>query len=255
MGANTKIEWTDYTFNPWWGCQMISPACTNCYAAAWAKRWGKDVWGHPDRSDREPKKGVWKEARKWNRDASREMRRRKVFAASMADVFEDHPQLPELRKRFFELVNETPWLDWQLLTKRPENIEPMMAGHFDGVPHNVWLGTTAENQEYWNERVPVLLSNPAVVHFVSAEPLLGSIQMAKGETPDWLIVGGESGPGARPMNPAWAWSLCDQASDLGVSFFFKQWGAHDDMGNRLGKKKTGRILNERTYDEFPRVRS
>jgi protein gp37 len=170
----------------------------------------------------------------------------------MADVFEDRPDLRDHRHRLLDLIDATPWLDWLLLTKRPQNIPTLMDeamnGSFDidrtfavHMP-NVWLGTTAEDQQRWDERVHVLKAVAAKVHFVSAEPLLGSIQMGD-ERPDWLIVGGESGPKARPMERAWVESLRDQCDER-TAFFFKQWGG-------VRKHETGRELDGRTWDALP----
>lgn len=252
MAEDTNIEWTDHTFNPWWGCAKVSPGCAHCYAETLSNRYGNDVWGTnaPRRFFGE---NHWNEPRKWNKAANSDRERKRVFCASMADVFENRPDLEEPRKRLFGLIKETAWLDWLLLTKRPENIVPLAEkihkgfgktwSFQDDLP-NVWLGTSAENQKFWDERVPQLVDIPATVHFVSAEPLLGPISM-NGVYPEWLIVGGESGRGARPMELQWVESLRKQ-SEGKTSFFFKQWG-----GER--KKLTGRELNGRTWDELPLI--
>ena len=165
----------------------------------------------------------------------------RVFCASMSDVFEDREDLIPHRQRLFRLIDETPSLDWLLLTKRPENIKRLAPKL--GQP-NVWLGTSAEDQKRWDLRVPILLEIPAVVHFVSAEPLLAPISMNELLYPEWLIVGGESGPHARPMRVEWARSLRDQALAAGVAFHFKQWGG-------VNKHATGRILDGRAWDGLP----
>jgi len=172
----------------------------------------------------------------------------------MADVFEDREDLREERQRLFHLIDDTPWLDWLLLTKRPQNIarlmDEIMQGNFDyqrtfrhHMP-NVWLGTSAEDQERYDERVPRLMLIDAKVHFVSAEPMLGPIVMGA-RRPDWIIVGGESGGKARPMERAWVESLRDQCDER-TAFFFKQWGG-------VNKKVAGRNLDGRTWDDIPKA--
>lgn len=235
---DSKIEWTHHTFNPWWGCSKVSPGCSHCYAEALSKRTGNTIWGNES-----PRRFFgdkhWNEPLKWNAEAAFDGMRRRVFCASMADIFEDRHDLVPHRSRLFSLIELTPWLDWLLLTKRPENIH-RLAGL--PMPNNVWLGTSAEDQERWNERVPVLLSLPATIHFVSAEPLLGPITMNEFR-PDWLIVGGESGSKARSMERNWVVSLRNQCDSRTV-FFFKQWGG-------VNKHATGRILDGRTHDSVP----
>lgn len=251
MGKNTNIEWCHATFNPWWGCNKVSPGCAHCYAEGFAKRTGNAVWGA-----NAPRRFFgnihWNEPRKWNAEAETEGQRKRVFCASMADVFEDREDLLTERRKLLDLIRETPWLDWLLLTKRPENIAVVMEKALGGTfnPNttfiqdfpNVWLGTTAENQEYWDKRLPVLLSITATVRFVSAEPLLGGIDMGQ-HHPDWLIVGGESGGGARPIDKEWVVSLRKQCV-MKTAFFFKQWGG-------VRKEKMGRELDGRTWDELP----
>lgn len=257
---NSKIEWTQHTFNPWWGCSKVSEGCANCYAETFSKRTGHGVWG-----DRAPRRffadAHWNEPLKWDAAAEKKGTTERVFCASMADVFERRPDLVETRARLFTLIRKTRNLRWLLLTKRPGDIIPCIreviaALHSDPLdvadmldewlrgnpPRNVWLGSTAENQPRWDERLPLLKAVPAAVHFVSAEPLLGPIDMGP-HRPDWLIVGGESGPKARPMQAAWARSLRDQCHGP-TAFFFKQWGG-------VRKHDTGRVLDGRTWDELP----
>jgi protein gp37 len=270
--AETTIEWTatrlldgsvlpGYTFNPLWGCTKISPACTHCYAATWANRYGVQ-WG-PKAERRTFGEKHWNEPRKWNAQAEKAGIRRKVFCASMADVFEEHPTWDAERPKLWALIEATPHLDWLLLTKRPENVRGMVPEAWlkpGGWPANVWLGTTAENQEWANKRVPALLAVPAdiPVRFLSMEPLLGPVELsgpvwegrkqaceALGLRSDiaselssghgrrkaldglsWVICGGESGPGARPSHPDWFRALRDECAQSGVPFFFKQWGEH-----------------------------
>jgi protein gp37 len=307
---NSKIEWTDHTFNPWWGCIKVSPGCEHCYAETWAKRYGHDVWGSAKTTPRRMiSETYWKQPIKWNKAAENAGQRKRVFCASMADVFEDHPQLAEPRARLLQLIHDTPWLDWLLLTKRPEGWSDRLhevgrQTHHDGAdmlasqwldgdaPANVWMGTSVENQEQAERRIPYLLKVPASVRFLSCEPLLGAVdlepflqyppfhesyKMTFGDNEwrgiDWVICGGESGPGARPMHPDWARSLRDQCVEADVPYFFKQWGEwapdclcdtpkpHNDIPRpqpgklgvmfHCGKHAAGRLLDGRTWDEFP----
>lgn len=267
MGATTEISWTDHTFNPWWGCERVSPGCQHCYAETLAKRFNVEWGKNADRRFFGDKH--WNEPLRWNKAAERDGVRRRVFVASMADVFEDRDDLVDHRDRLFRLVRDCPNLDWLLLTKRPQNVQQMVPGEWDhhGWPSNVWLGFTAEDQERYDERATALWSTlerrPAVV-FVSAEPLLGPITdlTSAGMRPDWVIVGGESGPGARPMEPDWARSLRDQCVAEGIAYHFKQWGAWApharELGSpeecmvRVGKKAAGRTLDGREWNELPR---
>lgn len=234
---NSKIEWTDHTFNPWWGCAKVSPGCSNCYAETFAKRTGNPVWGSiAPRRFFGPKH--WQAPLLWNETARAEGIRRRVFCASMADVFESREDLIRPRAQLLELIKETRSLDWLLLTKRPHNVSRMMSL----LPRNVWLGTSAEDQKRWDERLPALMAVPARVHFVSAEPLLGPIKMHS-LRPDWLIVGGESGHRARPMDPQWVLDLRDQCGPE-TKFFFKQWGG-------VRKSETGRTLEGELHDAMP----
>jgi protein gp37 len=235
LPGGTKIEWADYTFNPWWGCSRVSAACDYCYAEAWAKRFGV-LWGD-DQERRPASDNYWREPLKWNRKAENAGVRRRVFCASMADVFEDKPGLDVPRTRLYRLILETPWLDWLLLTKRPENIRRMVPVAWLDLPHptgtapgswpaNVWVGTTAENQRYAALRLRHLLEVPAPVRFLSYEPALGPLDLKLwlGHGLDWVIAGGESGPHARPLYPGWVAELRDQCERAAVPFLFKQWG-------------------------------
>ena len=210
MGKDSKIQWTHHTFNPWWGCEKESPACAHCYAEAWAKRTGHTVWGA-----KAPRRFFgdkhWNEPLKWNRAAELEQanwhelaiaaladgeeapevpERPRVFCSSMADVFEDRPDLDEPRMRLMGLIDATPHLDWLLLTKRPQNIAPLMEritnGNFGEIWNfrdhlkNVWLGTTVEDQIRADQRIPVLAAIPATRRFLSCEPLLEPIRLWAG---------------------------------------------------------------------------
>lgn len=271
MGKNSKIEWTNHTFNPWWGCTRVSAACKHCYAEAWAKRVGKKVWGA-----KAPRRffgdAHWSEPLTWNEEAEAHGSHARVFCASMADVFEARKDLDPWRQRLWALIEKTPHLDWLLLTKRPERISRTVPWSTDW-PKNVWMGTTVEDQESADERLPQLASVPAVVRFISAEPLLSKLEIGTwlGTSIDWVITGGESGPRARPSSPSWFRHLLIQCMQADVPFHFKQWGdwapgqginlaakrkaaveAQDGtLMIRLGKKAAGRLLDGATWDGLP----
>lgn len=187
MGADSKIQWTHHTFNPWIGCQKVSAGCENCYASVNTfvrvqRSKGRELWGPPSKSERHFfADGHWKEPLSWNKKAEAAGERRRVFCASMADVFEDRPELVESRRRLFDLVVATPWLDWLLLTKRPENMRRLAAGSgWPGAwPWNVWAGCTVEHQSTAEERVPWILEVPATIRFLSCEPLLGPLDLTR----------------------------------------------------------------------------
>ena len=256
---NSPIEWTDHTYNPWWGCNNVSPACDNCYAeeevtTRWTSKvgniWGKDAPRH-FLSD-----AHWKEPLKWNRQAQREGVRKRVFCGSMCDVMEDRPDLIPHRERLWKLIEATPFLDWQLLTKRPQNFLRFLPKDWIKHPRqNVWLMTSVESSDYlW--RVNALKACPAVVHGLSIEPLLAPIPTLTDHLThiEWVIVGGESGRRSqpiRPMHPDWVRDIRDQCQAARVPFFFKQWGEHNSDLIWIGKKKAGRELDGRTWDEFP----
>lgn len=243
MAEHSNIEWCDHTFNAWRGCTPISPGCDNCYAAAWSKRAGHD-FSVPTRTK------TWGQPLKWQANAAEFMaqhgHRQRVFCSSLSDVFDN--QVPtEWRDDLWRLIEATPDLDWLLLTKRVGNVGNMLPLPFDFAEHypNVWIGATVTSQAEADRDIPKLLQVDARVRFLSMEPLLGPVDL---EHPrpgpdldqggghkicqpwliqsgiDWVIVGGESGPGARPMHPDWARSLRDQCAAAGVPFLFKQWG-------------------------------
>jgi protein gp37 len=263
MGAETGIAWTDHTFNPWWGCTRVSPGCERCYAESWDARWKGGHWG-PKAERRFFGDAHWNEPRKWNRDAEKAGVRRRVFCASMADVFEDRSDLDEHRLRLWHLVIDTPSLDWLLLTKRPENIHRLYPKAFlEEPPENVWLGTTAEDQRRLNERAPRLCEVPAAVRFLSIEPQLESIEVRPWlhgpSAIDWMIVGGESGAGAREFRFEWARLLLVRAREAGTAFFMKQSGANPaEYLTRLHVSGKGDSLEELPEDlrvrEFPEAR-
>lgn len=284
MAENTKIEWTDHTFNPWIGCTKVSPACDHCYAEALMDtRHHRAKWG-PGNPRSRTADSTWRNPLKWHRQAQQFFeengRRQRVFCASLADVF-DNEVPPEWRRDLFDLIEATPDLDWLLLTKRIGNVKRMMfdLGYDDvPLPENIWLGATVCNQKEADRDIPKMLEVPANIRFLSIEPMLGPIKLPAPvlERPwhdgartypvvDWVIVGGESGRGARPMRPEWVISLRDQCEKAGMpAFLFKQWGefmptteSDDDKAENgfsmvnVGKKKAGRLLEGRTHDEFP----
>jgi len=246
MAEETGIEWTDSTFNPWWGCTKISPACDHCYAADLDNRTGGDHWGNVPR--RRTSEKNWNEPRRWQRKAAefaaKHGRRRRVFCASMADVFDN--QVPsEWRDDLWALIRDCPDMDWLLLTKRPQNIGKMLPAFWDQVKGHVWLGTTVEDQQRADLNIPHLLKYDSAVRFVSCEPLLSPIDIGRYmhdstcsgfadgicscSEPrevhlDWVIAGGESGAQARPSSPEWFRDLRDQCETASVPFLFKQWG-------------------------------
>ncbi len=323
MSANSKIEWTDHTFNPWIGCTKVSPACDHCYAErSTPSRTLGVTWG-AGQPRRRTTLSNWMTPFRWNDQANAFMaqhgRRQRVFCASLADVF-DNEVPDEWRADLFDLIDATPNLDWLLLTKRIGNVRDMMRRILrpGTLPPHVWLGATICNQAEAERDIPKLLATPARVRFLSIEPLLAPVELTDlvikerlgeqhysalecdvdpeddgdwgGATVDWVIVGGESGPNARPMHPDWARSLRDQCQAAGVPFLFKQWGEWVDESHaqldqpvqasirktiskllpdgrvvsfsdsdhlsyrgiyRVGKKAAGRLLDGRTWDEVP----
>lgn len=323
MSENSKIEWTDHTFNPWEGCQKVGPGCDHCYAETRNARFsgGQAVnWG-PGAPRRRTSEANWRKPLAWNAAHfeffAKHRRRQRVFCASLADVFDNEVD-PKWRRDLFDIIELTPNLDWLLLTKRIGNVVRMLPSHDWAARGNVWLGATIVNQEEADRDIPKLLAVPARVRFLSMEPLLGPVDLSavkftaspgyfgdalqwhhqpycsrheRYPAVDWVIVGGESGPGARPMHPDWARSLRDQCKAAGVPFLFKQWGefasgpaanlgdeafdaaksggwvemngsysggeAANPVGQdarhvfRVGKKIAGRLLDGRTWDQFP----
>jgi protein gp37 len=244
MAETTEIGWTDGTFNPWWGCTRVSPACAHCYADFAATRFGlpglwEDGGARKFFGDKH-----WNEPKRWNAKAEAQGVVKKVFCASMADVFEPHAELAPHRERLWGLIEETPWLAWQLLTKRPENIMSMIPSDWRSeLPRNVWVGTSVENSR-WTERAEALKTVPAAVRFLSCEPLLGSLFESRGKRRpldvdglDWIIVGGESGPQFRPLEAGWVREVRDATLGAELPFFFKQWGGATPKAN--GKEIDG----------------
>jgi protein gp37 len=260
MGEKTGISWTDHTFNPWIGCAKVSAGCTNCYAERENRlfNWVEGGWG-PSGHRRKTSTDNWKKPKMWNKGAKKYGVRRKVFCASLSDVFEDRPELEQWRGELWSLIVNTPDLNWLLLTKRPENVLRMcphqiMGEREEWIPPNVWIGATCENQEMYNQRLPVLLDIPARIKFISVEPMLGMIDLGEPncrtyaqDRINWVICGGESGPSARPMNIEWARNLRNQCQDAKVPFFFKQVGGNKRIDGHWG----GDLLDGVQYHEFP----
>jgi protein gp37 len=222
MGERTKIEWCDHTFNPWLGCTRVSEGCDHCYAERLAKRLGVG-WG-PHAERRLISENSWAAPFRWAARARSKHIRRRVFCASMADVFDN--QVPrEWRGRLWGVIRDTPELDWLILTKRPENVTKMLPVDWgERGWENVWLGFSAENQQAWDQRWPIMRDIPAVVRFCSYEPALGPLFILGTQSYklNWLICGGESGPGHRPMLPEWELSIREQCAVAEIAYFFKQ---------------------------------
>lgn len=256
MAEKTGISWADHTFNPWWGCTKVSPGCKNCYALTLASRYGFEVWG-PGKPRREFGAGHYQEPLKWDAAARRDGVRRRVFCGSMMDWADEEAPAHAL-ERVWSLVRLTPDLDWLMLTKRPERIAELLPEDWGAGYPNVWLGTSVESPAYY-DRIEELMKLPAAVRFLSLEPLLEPLDIRwalwrlgsrgrepRPNRPDWLIVGGESGPNRRAMDIAWAVDLQHQAAAAGVAFWFKQIGAHR---SGQGEDALGRV-----YHELPEVR-
>jgi protein gp37 len=239
MSNTTKIEWTDATWNPVRGCTKISPGCTHCYAETFAERF-RGVLGHPYERGFDlravPEKLV--EPLRW---ATPKM----IFVNSMSDLF--HWDVSD--EYILAVVNVMRLADWhtfQVLTKRSERLRDLLSGAFrevSSLPH-IWWGVSVEDRRYGLPRIEHLQSAPARMRFLSVEPLLEDIGRLDLRGINWVIVGGESGHGARPMNPDWVRSIRDQCREARIPFFFKQWGG-------FNKKVNGRELDGRTYDEIP----
>lgn len=222
MAENSKISWTHHSFNPWLGCTKVSDGCKHCYAEALVtNRMGLPLWG-PNAKRKRTSMANWRGPEKWDKEAAAAGERRRVFCASLADVFEDHPDVSAAREDLWSLIGITPHLDWLILTKRPENIERFLPEDWEYAPYeNVWLGTSIESIAV-ERRADWLRGIPAAVRFISYEPALGPLDRLNLAGIDWVIYGGESGVGFRTDNQAWARTMRDKCKTYGVSFFYKQ---------------------------------
>jgi len=249
MAGLSNIEWTDATWNPISGCLMISPGCTNCYAMRMAARL-QAIHHRAYRKVTRKSSGrpVWTGKIHLNESALEIPRRwrkpRRVFVNSMSDLFQDGVPASFVT-RIWEVMSATPQHSYQVLTKRPEHMAAIFLSERLPILPNVWLGTSVEADRY-TSRIEALRQIPASVRFVSFEPLLASVGKLDLRGVHWAIVGGESGPGARPMTEEWVEEIQRQCSAEGVAFFFKQWGGRN-------KKQTGRSYLGRTWDEFPQA--
>jgi protein gp37 len=226
-----KSSGLNHTFNPWIGCQHVSPGCDHCYAETQNafRKWNGGTWG-PHAPRKRTSVGYSKNPIKWNAAArafKRQHRHRpRVFCASLADAFDNQVQ-PEWRQDLFALIRECYKLDWLVLTKRPQNITKMLPSDWGRGYQNVWLGVTAENQTYFDQRWKILQDVPAWIKFISYEPALGPLRLPKHNfLPVWLISGGESGPGARPLDPQWVRDVIADCRRSGIAPFHKQWGIY-----------------------------
>lgn len=239
MSDGSAIEWTDATWNPVRGCVKVSPGCKHCYAETFAERW-RGIPGHPYGQGFDLRLVPEKlgEPLRWRKS-------RRIFVNSMSDLFQDGVPVDFIR-RVFEVMGQAPWHTYQILTKRAQRMRAVCSALPREVVEQpqIWLGVSVEDRKYGLPRIDVLRDTPASLRFLSIEPLLEDLGRVDLRGIDWVIVGGESGPGARPMREAWVVSLLEQARAAGVPFFFKQWGG-------VQKGRHGRLLLGRTFDEFP----
>lgn len=239
MSEKTRIAWTDHTWNLAWGCWKISPGCANCYADALSSRFGFKVWG-----EQAPRRTFgakhWEEPLRWNEAARLEGRRHRVFCSSMTDWALDDPIIDEERKKLWGLIEDTPWLDWQLLTKRSDRMASCLPENWGAGYPNVWLGVSIENNDYVF-RANHLRVIPAVVRFISYEPALGPLDDIDLTCIDWLIYGGESGPRFRKEDKQWARDIRARCRRAGTAFFHKQSAA---IRTEMGIELDGEIVRE-----------
>ena len=236
----STIEWTEATWNPVTGCTEISPGCAHCYAKTFAERF-RGVPNHPYEQgfDLQLRPERLVQPIKWKKPRS-------IFVNSMSDLF--HPDVPEeFIREVFDVMRIADHHRFQVLTKRSERLAELAPSL--PWPQNVWMGVSVENQRF-TSRIDSLRTVPAAIRFLSCEPLLGELELDLTDI-DWVIAGGESGPGARPMRPQWIQSVRDQCLKSEVPFFFKQWGAHNAEGQRVGKKRSGRMLDSRLHSGVP----
>lgn len=240
MAGRSSIEWTEATWNPVTGCSKVSPGCRHCYAETFAERF-RGVPGHPyergfDLQIRAER--LWLPL-EWDRP-------RMIFVNSMSDLF--HEEVPaQFIESVFGVMQEANWHTFQVLTKRSHrmrDMSPCLAW-----PDNVWMGVSVENQR-WACRADDLRKIPAKVRFLSCEPLLGPLRLNL-QGIHWVIVGGESGPHARAMKAEWVREIRQQCQEASVPFFFKQWGAYNEIGQRVGKRRAGRLLDRRLWNGLP----
>lgn len=252
MGQTTEISWTDHTFNPWAGCVKVSPECDNCYAETETNRYGYAKWGK-DVPRRRTAPSYWDQLEKWNRSAQIAGVRRRVFIGSWCDIMEENPQLTPIRCDLWPRLERTPHLDKLLLTKRPQNFHRFLPRHWIENPlPDVWgMTTVGLASSKW--RIDALRDTPFAVRGLSMEPLLGPMGTLDLRGIHWVIVGGESQHGARAMQPEWAREIRDQCIAANVAFHFKQFGEHNSELIRIGKRKAGRLLDGREWNEFPEV--
>jgi protein gp37 len=242
MAERTLIAWTDHTFNIAWGCWVKSPGCANCYADAGATRYGFDIWGK-DKPRRTFGEKHWSQPLKWNKAAEAEGRRHRVFCSSMTDWALPDPIIAGERVKMWELIRRTPWLDWQLLTKRSELIAEYLPGDWGNGYPNVWHGVSVENRKHGLPRIDDLRTIPCGIRYLSCEPLLEDLGDVDLRGIHWVIAGGESGANYRLMDHDWARGLRDQCAAKGVSFFFKQSSAY--------RTEMGTTLDGETIRQFP----
>jgi protein gp37 len=239
VSTNSKIEWTDATWNPVRGCTKISPGCVHCYAETFAERF-RGVPGHPFEQGFDLRLVPEKLG-----DPLRWSKSQRVFVNSMSDLF--HEQVPdEYIVSVARVMVAANWHTYQVLTKRADRMQSLLKGklRFAAEQQHIWWGVSVENQKHGLPRIDLLRESPARVRFLSVEPLLEHLGPINLKGINWVIVGGESGPGARPMSIDWVRDIQVQCREARVAFFFKQWGG-------VRKSETGRSLDGRTYDEFP----
>ncbi|BAV32927.1 hypothetical protein SCL_0605 [Sulfuricaulis limicola] len=244
MSTVSRIEWTEQTWNPTTGCTKISPGCKHCYAETMARRLkAMGVKGYEN-------------GFKLNILAERlaePLRRRKpttYFVNSMSDLF--HNEIPfEFLDQVFDVIRSTPQHTYQILTKRAVRMHKYFVPGERFVPGNVWLGVSVENRKYGLPRIDELREVEASIRFLSVEPLLEDLGQINLTGIHWVIVGGESGPKARPMKPEWVADIKEQCEEAGVAFFFKQWGGWGADGKRRHKKENGRLFDGKTWDQMP----
>lgn len=249
MGENSKISWTDHTFNPFIGCSRVDQLCKFCYAEHFSNRYGYAKWGPSGKRER-TSPANWRKPYQWCRKAKKLGIRYKVFCASLSDVFDDHESIKqEWRDELWKIIRETPNLDWQLLTKRPENFEKFLPADWGQGYPNVWLGVSAGDQAGANIRIPILTRTPAFVRFISCEPMLGPVDLSAFETEkiNQIVSGGESGAVSkiRKLDLLWIKGLKEQCEKYNIRFYFKQ------LGSILAKEYRMRDKWGADFDNYP----